>query len=184
MGDFAPAYTKTKRREGGYRLSDHPDDIGKRTFAGIAEYFWPDWAGWDMIASEGITTDSDSPAPSDKLKRQVALFYKREFWSKARCGEIVDQRMAEDFYDYTINAGIGKATRTIQACIGANVDGRIGPNTIAKINQAVETDAENLAMLFALSKLANYARSADKKKSQAQFMHGWVNRVLDVVQGG
>lgn len=118
--------------------------------------------------------------PSLTLKKRVAVFYRDNFWRQVSGDNIIDQHQAWSVYDFAVNAGVVTSSRLVQACVGAKVDGKIGPRTVARINAA---EQEQFAMIHALTKIARYAEICNRDKSQVTFLLGWVNRTLEVAQG-
>lgn len=164
MAAFLPAFERTIINEGGYKLTNIPGDRGGQTYAGIARNAWLKWAGWSYI-------DQGTTPPAD----MVRTFYKQNFWDVLGLTAIADQRVAENLYDFAVNAGPATAAKLAQIVVGATPDGKIGPITTAKINT---TDPHMFLAQYALAKLARYEQIVTRDKTQAKFLLGWVRRVL------
>jgi lysozyme family protein len=64
---------------------------------------------------------------------KVAPMYRRKYWDKVRGDELpagVDLLV----FDAAVNSGPGRAAKWLQACVGVDVDGDIGPKTLAAVN--------------------------------------------------
>jgi lysozyme family protein len=69
----------------------------------------------------------------------VASLYKRQYWDAVKADELpagLDYLM----FDFAINAGPGRAIKTMQKAIGTNPDGAIGPKTMQALKDADPTD--------------------------------------------
>jgi lysozyme family protein len=78
-------------------------------------------------------------------------------------------------YDFAVNAGFGRAVKTLQSAVGTNPDGAIGPATIAAVKSSTD-----LVEKFSNVKEAFYKGIVERKPDQARFIKGWLNRVEHV----
>jgi len=167
MADFETAYSLTIRSEGGYVLTNDPRDTGKQTYAGISRKFNPQWIGWHSI-DRGDTPDTNS----------VREFYRKAFWNRVNGDSITTQDVANNIYDFAVNAGVKTAIKLAQIVVGVQPDGVIGPKSMAALNSI---DGQVFKMAYALAKIARYRDIVQKNKSQRAFLLGWINRSLDGV---
>jgi lysozyme family protein len=146
--------------EGGY--SNHPSDPGGPTNWGItihdARAYWKTEATAADVRSMPVEVAKD--------------IYRSKYWDAMRCDDLpagVDYAV----FDYGVNSGIGRAVRVLQRLAGTNVDGEVGPDTIAAtartaavklINQICD---ERLAFLQGL-------------ETWGVFGKGWGRRVREV----
>jgi lysozyme family protein len=165
MSDFQPAFERTLKAEGGYKLTDIQGDRGGQTYAGIARKPNPHWPGWAAIDRGQI--------PPSSLVRD---FYKAEFWDKVGGDDISSDIIASTVYDFAVNAGWRTAVKLAQIVVGQTPDGVAGPQTIAAMNAA---DPHTFALAFALAKIRRYAEIVNRDRSQSKFLLGWVNRTLE-----
>lgn len=137
-------------QEGG--LVDHADDPGGLTKWGISQRVYP---GEDIRS----------------LTRQRAgEIYRRDYWDKVR-GDDLPGPVAFLAFDFAVNAGVSRATRTLQTCLAVTADGIIGPVTLA----AAERVPDTLFILdFTLAKLRHYA----SLPSFNTFGRGWTRRAI------
>jgi lysozyme family protein len=64
--------------------------------------------------------------------------YRRDYWDRASCGKLPGS-LALLVFDATVNNGVGRAIRWLQASLKVPQDGAVGPGTLA----AVEAQAGN-----------------------------------------
>jgi lysozyme family protein len=155
---FLKAIDYMLKHEGGY-VNDSADPGGETRY-GISRRSYPN------LNIKSLTKD------------QAREIYHRDFWTKAKCEDIVDESVAVKLFDLAVNMGISQAIKLIQRALrstGHSVteDGIIGPATIAAINKADPTD-----LLAALkSEAAGFYRLiAQANPSQKKFIEGWLNR--------
>jgi lysozyme family protein len=154
---------KVLESEGGYQLTTLVGDSGGQTYAGIARNPNPHWEGWELI-------DKGETPP----KEIVRSFYKANFWDKIR-GDELPAGIDYLVYDFAVNAGVGRAVKTLQSAVGTNPDGVIGPATIAAVKSSTD-----LVEKFSNVKEAFYKGIVERKPDQARFIKGWLNRVAHV----
>lgn len=171
MADFAPAFERTLRHEGGYQLSVVPADRGGMTFAGIARRVHPNWPGWGLV-------DSGAGKGDPFLRSMVREFYQAEFWRRIRGDAIADQAAAEAVYDCAVNLGPATAVMAAQRCTEAAPDGVMGPKTLAALTAA---DPAVFLFKYALERLRLYVQICRGDRTQRVFLLGWVDRALSFV---
>ena len=168
MAEFAPAFEQTLAREGGYRLTNVPNDRGGMTFAGIARRSHPSWSGWKLV-------DAGAGKGDPFLRSMVEALYRTEFWNRIRGDSISDQANAEALFDCAVNLGPLTAAMTAQCIVGTAPDGVIGPITLSELNQI---DPLTFRQRLALERLRLYAEICGRDRSQRVFLLGWINRAL------
>ena len=146
--------------EGGF--SNHPSDPGGMTNLGVTKATWENWVGRasDEAEMRGLTPEKVEP------------LYKKKYWDAVRGDELpvgLDYLM----FDFAVNAGAGRAIKTLQTAVGVTPDGGFGPMTMAAV-QAV--DPVELIERFSQAK-EDFYRSLT---TFATFGKGWLNRVADV----
>jgi len=148
--------------EGGYIY--HPSDPGGRTNLGVTQATWENWVGRksDEAEMRGLTPEKVEP------------MYKKKYWDAVRGDELP---MGLDYlmFDFAVNAGAGRAIKTLQSAVGVMPDGGFGPITMAAV-QAV--DPVKLIERFSQAK-EDFYRSLTMFST---FGTGWLNRVADVKQ--
>lgn len=168
MADFELAIVKTLAREGGSKYTETPGDTGGATKFGISQRAYPHL---------NIKTLTETEAKA---------IYKRDYWDRVMGGGINSQPIAESIFDFAVNAGVSTSIKIAQKTVnrvlpGAlDVDGAIGPRTLAALNHCSEfTNSQELFLsVFALEKIQRYADICNKNREQSKFLLGWVNRTL------
>ena len=164
MSDFLPAFERMIANEGGYVLHTVEGDRGGMTYAGIARNRWPKWPGWQSIDA------GDTPSAE-----MVRGFYRANFWTAMRLEEVQSQDVARTLFDFGVNAGTGTAIKLAQIVVGTTPDGKMGPKTLAALNNY---DPGLFLARYALAKLARYEQIITRDSSQRGFLLGWVRRLL------
>lgn len=158
--NFAEALKKVLQHEGGY--SDNPADPGGRTNLGVTQAVWEEWVGHPV--SEKVMRDLTAAA--------VAPMYKAKYWDKIK-GDDLPSGVDYAVFDAAINSGPGRAVKWLQACVGVDVDGGIGPKTLAAV---AKFDPETLVDDYAKRRLSFLM---DLPHWQT-FGKGWSRRVAEV----
>lgn len=150
-------------------ISDEPNG-GKARF-GINSVAHPE------ALSAGFYTMS-----RDDAFAYAAEFYKHAFWAPINGYAILNQLVANKYFDLAVNVGIHQATLIIQRAINATLpvdrlvvaDGKLGPRTLDAMNLV---DSAEL-----LSNIKDYGRRfyselvADKPHLQP-YLHTWLSRI-------
>jgi lysozyme family protein len=171
MAAFLPAFAATMKHEGGYAYDPH--DYGGETYKGISRKNFRGWSGWADI--DRLKRDKDFPACLDRnadLQGKIREFYQRNFWTPS-LDVIKDQDLANWLFDKGVNMGIRQAVKLIQRALHVDVDGVIGPQTMAQLNAA-----EPIALLADCREEAKrfYTKLALNDPTQTRFLHGWLAR--------
>lgn len=162
MADFAQAFEKMMRNEGGYILHQVPGDTGGMTYAGIARNKNPQWSGWAAIDS-GQMPDASV----------VRAFYKPLYWDAVR-GDELPQNVAESIFDFGVNAGTSVAKKLAQIVVNQAPDGVFGDKTMAALSAA----GDNFGAMYALAKIKRYLEICNRDPVQTKFLRGWLNRTF------
>src|SRR6056300_269579 len=112
MPSFDDALEFVLRYEGGY-VND-PNDPGGETNMGISKRAFPD----EDIA--GMT------------HQRAAFLYHTHYWTPCRCDDM-PFHLAICVFDFAVNSGVKRASKTLQRLVSATPDGVIGPKTIEMI---------------------------------------------------
>lgn len=169
QNNFDKALSLVLQHEGGFSIN--PFDNGNKlpdgrqgcTNRGITQ------ANWEAFVGH-MVTHNDMRALTQE---QIARFYKTKYWNLAKCDELpsgVDYVV----FDFAINAGVGRAVKTLQQALGVSADGFIGSITLyelAKCNATVLIDK------FSEKKIEFYQDLVARKPDQQIFLKGWLNRV-------
>ena len=162
--NFQKALAAVLVHEGGF--VNHPQDPGGMTNLGCTKTVWEEHCGHpvDEKAMRALT-------PAD-----VAPLYKRKYWDKVQ-GDELPSGVDYLVFDAAINSGPGRAAKWLQACVGVEPDGGIGPKTLAAVRacnpkQLVEDYTKRrLSFLMDLPTWDTFGR-------------GWTRRVNEVEDVG
>ena len=155
--NFTPSVTYSFTEEGGF--VDNPNDPGGATNLGITLATLDDWenAGLPVSAIRSLQRP---------LAEQI---YHKNYWLKMSCDKLpsgVDLMV----FDSGINIGPGRAVEQLQDALMVDVDGDIGPQTLAA---AAKMSAHELIADMALIE-QHYYRSLSRFPI---FGKGWLARV-------
>jgi len=115
------------KHEGGF--VNHKLDPGGMTNLGVTKKVWEDWIGHEV----------DEKAMRALTPALVAPMYEMKYWRTSYC-EKLPRGLDLLVFSMAVNAGSGRSVKLLQDAIGVVADGVIGPNTMARINEAnVET---------------------------------------------
>lgn len=150
--------------EGGFQSDsrDTGNAGGKCTNLGVTQKVWEAWVSHPVDEAE---MRSLTPAI-------VAPMYRAGYWDACKCDELplgVDYAV----FDFAVNSGVGRASKTLQEAVGASVDGVIGKNTIAI---ARNYNPVELIELFSAEKEKFYRGLGNFRI----YGRGWLRRVVEV----
>ena len=148
--------------EGGY--VNHPKDPGGETNLGVTKRVYQEHGG---------TKDM-----KDLLVEDVAPIYKKGYWDKMK-GDDLPGGLDLCVFDFGVNAGPGRAAKFLQSMIGTTVDGGIGPNTLAKVEEYIRENGEH-------ESVKKYQEMRQKYYEQLStfdtFGKGWTRRVEETTK--
>lgn len=175
MAEFIPALMKVLAHEGKYSID--PDDPGGETYKGIARNMHSKWKGWVQI--DLYKRQSGFPANLEKdttLQTEIEQFYQINYWDRICGDQIRNQAVAESVFDFGVNAGVSVSASLAQMVVNAEVDGVIGNQSVAKIN---EIDPEHFLAAFTVAKIARYVAIIRKRPASKKYFYGWICRALE-----
>jgi lysozyme family protein len=159
------------KHEGG--VSNHSKDPGGFTNLGVTQRVWEEWIGHPA-------TEKDMRELTPAL---VAPMYEMRYWRTSYC-EKLPRGLDLLVFSMAVNAGAGRSVKLLQDAIGVVADGVIGPNTMARINEA---NVETLIDKFSEARTAYYKGL----KTFPVFGKGWLSRTdserleaLDMAKNG
>jgi len=162
--NFDEALKAILHHEGGF--VNHPKDPGGMTNLGVTKKVWEEWVGHevDEKTMRGLTPEIVGP------------MYKVKYWDKVK-GDDLPAGVDYVVFDAAVNSGPGRAAKWLQACVGVDPDGGIGPKTLA----AVESfDASQLVEDYAKRRLSFLM----DLQTWDTFGKGWGRRVAEVQKTG
>lgn len=162
--DFEHALSHVLAMEGGF--TDDPYDPGGPTNKGITLSTFARHIGKTLTPANRDRLTSDLQAISDRDVREI---YLSRYWRPSRAHEMPNGVDLMHF-DASVNHGLTGAARLLQAALRVEVDGEIGPITLAAIRRA-----EPAALIRRYAELR-----ADRYRSLDHFWRfgrGWLRRV-------
>ena len=124
MSNFDRAFTVVVGEEGGF--TTNPADPGNWTGGACGRgackgtRFGISAAAYPQLDIESLTAEA------------AAGIYRRDYWDRVR-GDDLPGPLALLVFDAAVNAGVGRAVRWLQAAVGVEVDGEIGPATLLAV---------------------------------------------------
>ena len=157
--NFDSSLAAILEHEGGF--VNHPSDPGGMTNLGVTKKVWEEWVGHNV---------------NEKFMRSltpaiVSPMYKRKYWDAVR-GDDLPDGIDYLMFDFAINAGAGRAIKTMQKVVNTVQDGIIGNKTIEAIKKF---DLDDLIDKFSLAKEEFYKALPTFKT----FGRGWLRRVSE-----
>jgi lysozyme family protein len=152
--------------EGGF--TNNPKDPGNWTGGRVGN-------GKLLGTKFGIAANTYPNVDIPNLTREQAkAIYRRDWWDKLRLDRMPPM-VAAMLLSVAINTGIGRASRWLQAAVGAKVDGQVGPATIGAVQA---TDPNDIGFLF----LAEYLDFLNDLTTWQTFGRGWAQRVVGLLR--
>lgn len=162
--NFDAALKAILHHEGGY--VNHPADPGGMTNLGVTKRVWEEWVGHEV----------DEKAMRNLTPEIVGPMYKVKYWDKIK-GDELPTGVDYVVFDAAVNSGPGRAAKWLQACVGVEPDGGIGPKTLAAV---AAVDASQLVEDYAKRRLSFLM----DLQTWDTFGKGWSRRVAEVQKTG
>lgn len=160
---FAAALAHVLHYEGGY--SDHAEDPGGATNHGITHITLEAWRGKSVTKADVAALSLD----------EARAIYRKNYWDTCRCDDL-PPALAFMTFDCAVNQGVGRASRFLQAAVGAAQDGAIGPKTIAAVKAA---DPRKAVTEYAARRMVHYGELS----TFSTFGLGWSRRLMATLAG-
>lgn len=155
---FDDAFHKLLGHEGSY--SNNEADPGGETMWGVTQ----------RVAEANGYTGQMRDLPVDTAK----AIYRRQYWDAVHADEL-PSALRYAVFDAAVNSGVGQSIKWLQAAIGADVDGRMGLQTLS-MARAAHPD-------FALRRMLSMRlRFMTDLKHWPAFSRGWARRVADLLE--
>lgn len=160
--NFEKVLLQILKHEGGW--SDHPRDPGGATMKGVTLAVFRRFYGEEQSKDDLRAITS----------QQLDSIYRKDYWDRCWCDELPDG-IDLAVFDTAVNSGSSRSIRFIQKAVGTEVDGAIGPNTLAEILSGEPAKLIN-DMLDERLKFLQSLGTWDT------FGKGWARRVKDLRQ--
>lgn len=149
-------------REGDDKVTNDPKDKGGRTQYGISEKSHPD--AW----KDGKVTYEEARA-----------IYEQKYLTGPGFDKIQDPKLQVLLVDYGVNSGPQLAIMELQKILKVDVDGKLGPKTLAAIERE---EPRRLANKLALARIKMIGRIVKRDPSQLEYINGWLNRAGEFIE--
>lgn len=120
MTTFDICLASVLKEEGGY--VNNPLDKGGATNLGATQAAWSAWIGHPATIADMMALTPSAVTP----------FYRVNYWQPIY-GDALPPALALCVFHASVNSGPGTAARSLQAIVGASVDGHIGPATLKEV---------------------------------------------------
>ena len=176
MTDFDRAlkFLLSDRIEGGF--VDDPNDLGGPTNRGVSLRAIRQLDA-DGFAGLDFDLDLDGDVDVDDVRlitvEKATEFYEVHYWQAARCPEL-PWPVSLVVFDCAVNQGVGTSARVLQRAVGVDVDGVIGPKTLAAL---LTKGSGDVVREMIVGRLDMYRQIP----TAAQFFRGWAGRMLDLL---
>ena len=163
MSGFFQALPFTLEMEGGYTV-----DTGGPTYQGVTEAVYHDW--------RRSNNQGKRPVKLMDGEERDAIYHQR-YWVAAKCDKLPWPHSMVHF-DCAVNTGVSRATKVLQAAVGAKPDGAWGSLTQDAVGLALGNDVELFnAMLWERSAFY-YTLVSTHGDTYKPYFVGWIRRVL------
>ena len=172
--NFPPSLDHVLVHEGGF--VDNKKDPGGATNKGIT-------IGTLRQLHIDVDGDGDSDIADLKSLRRgdVERVYKTFYWDAVRA-DLLPSGLDYAVFDFAVNSGPSRAAMKMQSILGVDIDGDIGPRTVAAI---AKCDPLALIASYAECRLT-FMRQARHPKTHellwSEFGNGWQRRVNEVTE--
>lgn len=153
-----------KKWEGSF-VND-PDDAGGATNMGITIGTFRQHYGQDK-------TINDLKNMTDE---QWEYIFRKGYWDKAKCDQIEDDRIALLVADMCWGSGTVTAIKKVQECLGCTVDGIVGNQTLAALNQ----QRHNYIFYKLWCMRYEWFHKIAQKGNNKKYLKGWLNRLDEI----
>lgn len=155
--NYAFCLQQVLKYEGGY--VNHPQDPGGPTNKGVTQDVYDGWRKAHNQPTQSVKNISMD---------EVQGIYRQLYWDKIR-GDDLPAGVDMAVFDFAVNSGVSRASKYLQAIVGAPQDGIIGPQTIQATKDYVAMALTNKRLSF-MQSLSIWPT----------FGKGWGSRINDV----
>lgn len=140
--------------------------------------------GKPISISNTVLNALNSLLRKNKYENKLIEYYKKQYWDVNKCDDISSQTLAEELFDFGVNAGPSTAAKILQRLVDVKDDGNLGEMSLYAINCAICFDLFSLQLNFALEKIKHYHRISKAPGSEnRKYIHGWLNRTYEIFDG-
>lgn len=136
MAEFLKAFQRTEIFEGKDIWTKINGDSGGETWSGISRKANPSWSGWKII-DRISNKKSGQKITTPKLEELKQSLYRNKYWNAIRGDEILNQAVANDLYDVSVNCGVSVSIRLAERQFKMIETGKMSDQLLNKINSVV-----------------------------------------------
>lgn len=163
---FETAVRLILKREGGYVA--HPADRGGPTKFGITLTTLESYRKTPVTAKDVMILTIE----------EAKAIYRKRYWDVCRLDEVKSLDLAQSIFDQAVNCGPSVAIKRLQRVVRASVDGKMGPETLRKVNDA---DSIITAVEYYKETVRYYCEIVKRNPSQLVFLLGWQERAFHLL---
>ena len=160
---FNAAHDFIKPWEGGF--VDHPRDPGGATNLGITQRVYNAYRRRKRLPIQSVRKITGAEAGE--------IYFDR-YWIPAKCPALPGP-LALVVFDGSVNQGVGAMARLLQEAVGAGVDGKVGPLTLARVRRSWRRDPAATIVELCARRALRYAGTRNRRT----FGLGWMRRLCD-----
>lgn len=169
MADYTKLIPSILKWEGGW--SNDKADKGGPTMKGVTIATYTAYCakkGWPVPSLTQL---------KNITKEEWEKIFKTMFWDRWKADQIENQSIANLLVDWVWTSGI-YGIKYPQQVLGVEVDGKVGPKTLAAINN-YSNQKELFDKLWARRK-QHFIDIANSRPGNSKFLKGWLNRLNDL----
>lgn len=148
--------------EGGY--INHPKDPGGATNLGVTQAVYDSYRRKKRQKTQTV---------KNITKAERDAIFRFQYWDPVQ-GDNLPTGVDLAVFDYAINSGVGRATRSLQKVIGAKEDGQLGLNTLKSVQYEYDFNKQDLIRLYCEDRYA----FVKKLSTFSTFGKGWTRRIM------
>lgn len=161
MADYKQVIPIIKKYEGGW--AGNIDGCGC-TLSGITLSTYRNFYGRNMTCNDLRKMTS----------QQWERIFKEGYWNRWKADSIDNQSIANLLVDWVFTSGV-YGIRYPQGVLGVTVDGKVGPKTLAAINN--HPDKRKLFQQLWERRKKHFEAIANNNKGKKKFLKGWLRRL-------
>lgn len=122
--NYSACIAEVLKHEGGW--SNHPDDPGGATMRGVTQAVYDAYRKRNGLHTQTVRSIGEV---------ELRDIYRKQYWDVIR-GDTLPRGVDLALFDFAVNSGPMRATKSIQALLGLEPDGHLGERTLAAIKAA------------------------------------------------
>lgn len=138
-------------------------DRGGKTKWGVTQRAYDSWRARHKLPLRDVESMEDG---------EMRALYREDYWEPC-AGDVLPPLLAHAVFDMAVHSGVTEAKRALQRSLRVEVDGVIGPKTLAAA-------LERGSVLAFLKQRGGYYQDVIRAHpGDVEFLENWINRLLD-----